>query len=36
MAEENNAAVSENSRTAHELERLSEGLQTEISRFRVG
>jgi methyl-accepting chemotaxis protein len=35
MAEENNAAVNENAMTAHELERLSEGLQTEIRRFRV-
>ncbi|MBK9446854.1 MAG: methyl-accepting chemotaxis protein [Betaproteobacteria bacterium] len=35
MAEENNAAVTENATTAHELERLSEGLRTEIRRFRV-
>jgi methyl-accepting chemotaxis protein len=35
MAEENNAAVSDSAATAHELERLSEGLQAEIRRFRV-
>jgi methyl-accepting chemotaxis protein len=35
MAEQNSVAVAENATTAHELERLSEGLQTEIRRFRV-
>ncbi len=35
MAEENNSVVSENADTAHELERLAEGLQAEIRRFRV-
>ena len=35
MAEQNSTAVAENATTAHELERLSEGLQTEIRRFRV-
>ena len=35
MAEQNSVAVAENAATAHELERLSEGLQTEIRRFRV-
>jgi methyl-accepting chemotaxis protein len=35
MAEENNAVVSENAETAHKLEQLAEGLQTEIRRFRV-
>ncbi len=35
MAEENNTVVLESAHTAHELERLAEGLQTEIRRFRV-
>ncbi|MFC5303028.1 methyl-accepting chemotaxis protein [Azospira restricta] len=35
MAEENNSVVAENAGTAHELERLAEGLQAEIRRFRV-
>ncbi|MBW7903166.1 MAG: methyl-accepting chemotaxis protein [Rhodocyclaceae bacterium] len=35
MAEENNSVVAENASTAHELERLAEGLQAEIRRFRV-
>ncbi|HEX5801885.1 MAG TPA: methyl-accepting chemotaxis protein [Azospira sp.] len=35
MAEENNAAVAQSAQTAHELERLAEGLQAEIRRFRV-
>ena len=35
MAEENNAAVAGTTGTAHELERLAEGLQVEIRRYKV-
>ena len=35
MAEENNAAVSETTSTAHELERLAAGLQQDIRRYKV-
>jgi len=35
MAEENSAAVSENATTATQLERLSEGLETEVRRFKL-
>lgn len=36
MAEENNAAVAGTTGTARELERLAEGLQAEIRRYKVG
>lgn len=36
MAEENNAAVTGTTGTARELERLAEGLQAEIRRYKVG
>ncbi|MBL8395979.1 MAG: methyl-accepting chemotaxis protein [Candidatus Accumulibacter sp.] len=35
MAEENSAAVAANATTAVQLERLSEGLETEVRRFRL-
>ena len=35
MAEENNAAVAGTTNTARELERLAEGLQSEIRRYKV-
>jgi methyl-accepting chemotaxis protein len=36
MAEENSEAVAENAATAAQLERLSERLETEVRRFRLG
>jgi methyl-accepting chemotaxis protein len=36
MAEENNAAVAENAATATQLERLSETLESEARRFKLG
>ena len=36
MAEENSLAVAENASTANQLERLSESLEAEVRRFRLG
>ena len=35
MAEENSAAVADNATTANQLERLSEGLEAEVRRFKL-